>query len=105
MARRRMLRMLTSMHRSEAMTWLKLSIVETVSCDTVSLEEMVPPKAVSVKTLKMVQKIVTSRPIVVVGAKSPKPKVLRPAHAHARAVRTAESRATQMHRGDVLTKA
>ena len=57
-------------------SWLKLSMVETLRLATVSFEEIVPPKAVSENTLKMVHTIVSSRPMVVDGTKSPNPKVL-----------------------------
>ena len=65
------------MQSCEAGTWAKLSMVVTLSCATVSLDEMVPPNAVSENTEKIVQKIVSSRPTVVAGARSPNPKVLR----------------------------
>ena len=51
-------------------------MVETLKLATVSLLEIVPPKAVSENTLKIVHTIVSSLPTVVEGTKSPKPKVL-----------------------------
>ena len=64
------------MQTSVGNTWLRLSIVDTLSCATVSLLEMVPLIADNEKTLKTVHTIVSSRPSEVAGTMSPKPKVL-----------------------------
>ena len=65
------------MQTSEGITSLSVLMLCSVSCATVSRLEMMPLKEVSEKTLKMHQKMVSSRPGIVTGAISPKPNVLR----------------------------